>query len=157
MYQHRYDIVIFVRWSHEFLRIAENSALNYFWWFMVVTAFTGTSLSTAIVNGFNEGIAIGQQFQVVVEQTASSIPTEVSATWLNWMIVRVTMVLPTQYLLQLNTFLLASFRMKPCTRAVRGGGKYSIDKKSSIGVRKRLTLHLTLCLFTIRVWWTHPI
>jgi hypothetical protein len=91
---------------------------------MVVSAFTGASLSTAIVNGFNEGIKIGAEIQEVIESTAAAIPTQVSATWLNWMIVRVTIVLPTQYLLQLNTFLFSFFGLKCCTRTVRGGGKF---------------------------------
>jgi hypothetical protein len=91
---------------------------------MVVSAFTGTSFSTAVVNGFNEGIKIGAEIQEVIETTAATIPTQVSATWLNWMIVRVTIVLPTQYLLQMNTFLFSFFGLKCCARTVRGGGKF---------------------------------
>eukprot|EP00529_Nitzschia_sp_RCC80_P002476 CAMPEP_0113497048 /NCGR_PEP_ID=MMETSP0014_2-20120614/30432_1 /TAXON_ID=2857 /ORGANISM="Nitzschia sp." /LENGTH=1750 /DNA_ID=CAMNT_0000390981 /DNA_START=222 /DNA_END=5474 /DNA_ORIENTATION=+ /assembly_acc=CAM_ASM_000159 len=101
---------------------AENSALKYFWWFMVLSAFTGTSLETAVINGFSSGVRIGQELQAVIVTTAQTIPTEVSATWLNWMIVRVSIVLPTQYLLQLNSFLFTSLGLKCCARAVRGGG-----------------------------------
>jgi hypothetical protein len=105
------------------IAIVENSALHYFWWFMVVSAFTGTSFSTAVVNGFNEGIQIGSEIQKVVATAAATIPTQVSATWLNWMIVRSFVVLPTQYLLQLNTFLFSWVGLTCCTRTVRGGGK----------------------------------
>ena len=64
-------------------QIAENSALHYFWWFMLLSAFTGTSFSTAIVNGLDEGLNLGAELQGVIERTASTIPTQVSATWLN--------------------------------------------------------------------------
>jgi hypothetical protein len=102
--------------------LAEESALKYFWWFMVVSAFTGTSLSSAIIEGFQTGLNLGSELQTVITTSASAIPTEVSGTWLNWMIVRLLMVLPTQYLLQMNTFLFTWFRLKCCARAVRGGG-----------------------------------
>jgi hypothetical protein len=102
---------------------SENSALQYFWWFMVISAFTGNLFATALLNGFSDGIQIGAEVQRAVEATADSIPTVVSATWLNWMIVRVTIVLPTQYLLQLNTFLFSFLGLTCCARTVRGGGK----------------------------------
>ena len=89
---------------------------------MVVAAFSGTSFSTAVIEGFNQGIAIGAELQAVVEVVAATIPSQVSATWLNWILVRFTIVLPTQYLLQLNTFLFACMRLKCCSRVVRGGG-----------------------------------
>lgn len=102
--------------------IAEGSAMKYFWWFMVVSAFTGTSLASALIDGFASGIQIGAQAQNVIVASAAAIPNEVSATWLNWMIVRLTMVLPTQYLLQLNSFLFTWLGLKCCARAARGGG-----------------------------------
>lgn len=117
---------ISVKLSHRndlYYTFTENSALNYFWWFMFLTAFTGASLSTAVISGFNEGIRIGAEFQTVIESTAATIPTQVSATWLNWMIVRVTVVLPTQYLLQMNSFIFSWIGLPCCSRAVRGGGK----------------------------------
>ncbi len=61
----------------------ENSALSYFWWFMLLSAFTGTSFSTAVINGFNEGLNLGVEIQKAIETTAATIPTQVSATWLN--------------------------------------------------------------------------
>lgn len=50
---------------------------------MVLSAFTGPSLSTAIINGFDGGLNLGAQLRNVVEETAYSIPSKVSATWLN--------------------------------------------------------------------------
>ena len=90
---------------------------------MLISAFTGASFYTAVVNGFNEGIRIGAEIQEVIESTAAAIPTQVSATWLNWMIVRVTIVLPTQYLLQMNTFVFSWLGLTCCARTVRGGGE----------------------------------
>lgn len=89
---------------------------------MVLAAFSGTSLTTAVINGFNDGIQIGSEIQEAIESTAASIPSLVSATWLNWMIVRFLIILPTQYLLQLNSFVLTCLGLRVCARAVRGGG-----------------------------------
>jgi hypothetical protein len=61
----------------------------------------------------------------------------VSATWLNWMIVRVTIVLPTQYLLQLNTFLFSFLGLTCCARTVRGGGKSRNPLRLSFAVTRR--------------------
>jgi hypothetical protein len=123
---------------------AEGSAMNYFWWFMVVSAFTGTSLSSAIIDGFQSG-QLGSNLRTVVVTSAAAIPTEVSGTWLNWMIVRLLMVLPTQYLLQLNTFIFTWCGLKCCARAFRGGGSggpvpYRIYIDSSV---------VMLCLFAL--------
>ncbi|KAG7368157.1 protein of unknown function DUF221-domain containing protein [Nitzschia inconspicua] len=125
--------------------LAEESALRYFWWFMVVSAFTGTSLSSAIIEGFQSGLNLGSELQTVITTSASVIPTQVSGTWLNWMIVRLSMVLPTQYLLQLNSFLFTWAGLKCCARSVRGGGSggpvpYRIYVDSGV---------VMLCLFAL--------
>jgi hypothetical protein len=128
---------------------------------MLLAAFSGTSLSTAVINGFNEGIQIGAEAQEVIEITAAAIPTQVSATWLNWMIVRFTIVLPTQYLLQMNTFLFSCLGLKCCSRVVRGGGK-------SCGTRKEnklrcisnfflLAIQVLERLCPIEFTWTRPL
>jgi len=102
---------------------AESSALRYFWWFMIVSAFTGTSLASAIIEGFGDGeLDLGSSFQFVIVTAAKKIPTTVSAIWLNWIIVRVSLVLPTQYILQMNTYLFSWLRLKVLARAVQGGG-----------------------------------
>lgn len=125
--------------------LAEESALQYFWWFMVVSAFTGTSLSSAVIDGFQSGLNLGSELQTVITASAAAIPTEVSGRWLNWMIVRLSMVLPTQYLLQLNTFIFTCLGLKCCARSVRGGGSggpvpYRIYVDSGV---------VMLCLFAL--------
>ena len=37
------------------VRYAEYRAIQYYWWFILITAFTGTSLSNMILNGINAG------------------------------------------------------------------------------------------------------
>ena len=99
---------------------AERSALRYFWWFMIVSAFTGTSLASAVIR--DGGLNLGSTFESVLVEAASDIPSIISATWLNWIIVRVSLVLPTQYILQMNAFLFSWLRLKVLVRAVQGGG-----------------------------------
>ncbi|CAB9500392.1 DUF221 domain-containing protein [Seminavis robusta] len=101
---------------------AEFSALKYFWWFMVVSAFSGTSLQRMILEGFNDGISIGKEFQEVMRTIASTIPTQVSASWINWIIVKTSVTAPLSYMLQVNTYLLNWSQLKCCARAVKGGG-----------------------------------
>lgn len=103
------------------LSLTEYRALQYYWWFMVVTAFTSTSLATMVINGFSAG---NLQFNVtdVLAQVASAIPTQISAQWLNWIIVRIGVTLPLHYMLQLNTFLFSCLGWKCCSRLARGGG-----------------------------------
>jgi hypothetical protein len=107
---------------------------------MVLAAFSGTSFSTAVIAGFNEGIKIGAELQRVVAITAETIPSKVSVTWLNWIIVRFTIVLPTQYLLQMNSFVFSFLGLKCCSRVVRGGGGKLLNLKMDIQ-RYRSTSH----------------
>jgi hypothetical protein len=100
---------------------AEHHALQYYWWFMVVIAFSGSSLSVMALNAFNEGQIIDEASNVLTT-IASTIPTQVSSTWINWIIVRTTMTLPLQYLLQVNTFLFHWLGWNCCSRCVMGGG-----------------------------------
>ena len=101
--------------------VAEKAALRYYWWFMVCTAFTGSSLMTMVLNAVNEGQVANSVTEVLIE-IAGTIPTQVSSTWINWIIVRTTMTLPLQYMLQVNTFLFGCIGWKCCARCVVGGG-----------------------------------
>jgi hypothetical protein len=67
-------------------------------------------------------ISIGTQAQQVLARIASAIPTQISAQWLNWIIVRTTITLPLHYLLQINTFVFSCLGWHCCSRMVRGGG-----------------------------------
>jgi hypothetical protein len=112
---------------------------------MVLAAFSGTSFSTAVIAGFNEGIKIGAELQRVVAITAETIPSKVSVTWLNWIIVRFTIVLPTQYLLQMNSFVFSFLGLKCCSRVVRGGGGKLLNLKIDTQ-RYRSTSHTLMLL-----------
>jgi hypothetical protein len=37
------------------VRSAEYMALKYYWWFVLLTAFTGASLTNMVLNGVNAG------------------------------------------------------------------------------------------------------
>ena len=99
---------------------AEFKALQYFWWFMVVTAFSGQLLATMGLKALNEGLSIESEFQSILQQIALTIPSTVSVSWLNWIIFRFTITLPLNYLLQINSFLLHIFGLNCCSRLVRG-------------------------------------
>jgi hypothetical protein len=101
---------------------AEFKALQYFWWFMMTTAFSGQLLATMGLKAFNEGLSIETELQLILRQIAGSIPTTVAVSWLNWIIFRCTITLPMNYLLQFNTFLFHYLGMKCCSRLTRGGG-----------------------------------
>ena len=76
---------------------------------------------TTVLNAFNEGQVATTVTQVLIE-IAGTIPTQVSSTWINWIIVRTTMTLPLQYMLQVNTFIFKWIGWKCCARCVVGGG-----------------------------------
>lgn len=124
---------------------AEGSAMRYFWWFMVVSAFSGTTLASAMIEAFGEELDIGSNVQNAIILSARTIPTTVSVTWLNWIIVRFTLVLPSQYLLQSHIFFLSWLRLNVCARAIQGGGSggpipYRIYVDSAV---------VMLCLFAL--------
>ena len=56
---------------------------------------------TFVLNTLNE-VKIGTTAAEVLLQIAKTVPTQVSATWLNWVILRFTCILPNQYLLQVR-------------------------------------------------------
>jgi hypothetical protein len=98
-------------------------ALQYYWWFMVLTAFTGQILANMALSGFNDGLVVGSQIRTVVVAVAQTIPSHVAANWLNWILFRTLSTLPFSYLLQSNTFLFHVLPgLKCCSRVVRGGG-----------------------------------
>lgn len=97
---------------------AEFKALKYFWWFMVLTAFSGQLLANMALSAINEGF--GSQFQELLRTIAKTIPSQISVNWINWIIFRFTIILPLNYLVQVNTFLFHFFGMYCCARMVRG-------------------------------------
>jgi hypothetical protein len=101
---------------------AEFKALQYYWWFMLITAFSGQLLANMFLQGLNSGLKLGSGFRSVLRDIAETIPSTISADWLNWIIFRLLIIFPLNYLLQVNTYLFSMFGMKCCSRLVRGGG-----------------------------------
>jgi len=89
---------------------------QYYWTFMVVTAFSGTSLAQlgiAYLAGKNEE---NNTFASILVGIAQTLPSQVSANWLNWIILRTFIILPLQYMLQVNTFIFQWLGWKCCRR-----------------------------------------
>lgn len=87
---------------------------------MVLTAFSGPVLANMGLRLFLEGFTVASDFQTVLRDIASTIPSIGSVSWLNWIIFRITVILPLNYLLQVNTFIFHIFGMNCCSRLVRG-------------------------------------
>ena len=66
----------------------EYTAMQYYWYFMVVTAFTNNLLWQMLLRAINTGLNLGSDFADVVRTVAATVPTVISATWLNWCILR---------------------------------------------------------------------
>jgi hypothetical protein len=90
----------------------EDNALQFYWYFMLVTAFTGSTLATMLLEGFKDALTT----------VAQTIPTSQAPVWLNWMITRTFITLPMNYLFQLMTFLYGCIKFKWLNRVMRGGG-----------------------------------
>ena len=101
---------------------AEYKALQYYWWFMLFIAFTGTLIASMILRGINDGLRIGSELRTVLREIASSIPGALSFTWMNWIIFQALVVLPCNYLLQANTFIFSFLGWNCCSRVTQGGG-----------------------------------
>jgi Calcium-dependent channel, 7TM region, putative phosphate len=103
------------------IHMAEKRAIRYYWFFMLVTAFTGTSLATVVYEGVVASLDVGGTLKDVLRSVASTVPTTVSAQWLSWIIFRTGITLPYNYLLQFNNFLYSSVGFNCCARATTGG------------------------------------
>lgn len=60
---------------------------------MVVTAFSGSSLLTAALAGIDQG-KVDTSVSAILREISDRLSKEVSATWINWIILRTTIVLP---------------------------------------------------------------
>jgi len=100
---------------------AEYKALIYFWYFMTIAAFSTTLVSNMFLNGLNHG-RLGGEFREVIREIARTIPYENSVVWLNWIIFRFTILLPVNYLLNVNAFIFDAINFKCCARVAMGGG-----------------------------------
>jgi len=101
---------------------AEETAIEYYWWFMLVTIFIGSSLGKMILNALNETKDENNNLSSVLIRSAASLATQTSANWLNWIIFRTFLTLPLQYMLQMNSFVFGFLGWRCCRRCVMGGG-----------------------------------
>ncbi|KAG7355019.1 protein of unknown function DUF221-domain containing protein [Nitzschia inconspicua] len=99
----------------------EDNALRFYWYFMLVTAFTGSTLATMLIDGLMSG-NVGSQFKTALTSIARTIPTSQAPVWMNWIVTRTFITLPMNYLFQLMTFVYGSIRFKWLNRVMRGGG-----------------------------------
>jgi len=101
---------------------AEYIALQYYWFFMIMTAFSGTFIATTALNYLNSKRGDDTSFASVLRDIAGTLPTQVSATWLNWIIFRTLLILPLGYMIQSNVFAFQWLGWKCCRRCAMGGG-----------------------------------
>jgi hypothetical protein len=101
---------------------AERRAMQYFWWFMVLTAFTGPMLAYWVIGAVNKSQRLGDGLREVLIRIAGTTPTLIAANWLNWIIYRFTIILPINFLLQFNTFFFSFLGLNCCSRLTIGGG-----------------------------------
>ena len=102
---------------------AERRALQYFWWFMVITAFAGPMLAYWILGAvYYKDETLNGGLRKMLLAIAGTTPTTIAATWINWIIYRFTIILPINFLLQFNTFLFSFLGCNCCARLTIGGG-----------------------------------
>jgi hypothetical protein len=102
------------------LAAAEGIALKYYWWFMLITAFSASYIVSMITSALSSG-DFQKSTQELLTQIANTLPTNTSFFWLNWLILRFSMTLPSSYLMQVNTFIFHSLGWKCCVRMASGG------------------------------------
>eukprot|EP00531_Pseudo-nitzschia_arenysensis_P017328 CAMPEP_0116148558 /NCGR_PEP_ID=MMETSP0329-20121206/18442_1 /TAXON_ID=697910 /ORGANISM="Pseudo-nitzschia arenysensis, Strain B593" /LENGTH=1181 /DNA_ID=CAMNT_0003644741 /DNA_START=112 /DNA_END=3657 /DNA_ORIENTATION=- len=100
---------------------AEEKALLFYWYFMLVTAFTGSYLVQMLIAILLEG-NVSDELRDILGKVAGSMVTQQAPVWINWIIVRTFNVLPLSYLLQLMTFVYGWLRIHWFNRVMRGGG-----------------------------------
>jgi hypothetical protein len=133
-------------------RSAEDKALKYFWFFMMLTAFTGTALAQMLSEVFLNSQSFGAELKDVLVAVADSIPTQQASVviflicllviithfalilinpyisivkapvWMNWLIVKFTYTFPFMYMFQANTFGFSIIQWPCCARLMAGGG-----------------------------------
>lgn len=100
------------------LQNAEYKALQYYWIFILVTAFASTSLTNMALKIYDSGQLSAT---LTLMEVADTIPLQQSITWLNWILVRFLFVIPLNYLLNINNFLFSMIGWKCCARILSGG------------------------------------
>jgi Calcium-dependent channel, 7TM region, putative phosphate len=89
---------------------------------MVFTAFSGNALANMGINALTQGLDVSNDIKYLFIDIAQTIPTVVAVSWLNWILMRLLIILPLNHLLQITSFIY-DFLGLPClSRAMRGGG-----------------------------------
>mmetsp|Transcript_24476 Transcript_24476/g.59936 ORF Transcript_24476/g.59936 Transcript_24476/m.59936 type:complete len:1293 (+) Transcript_24476:346-4224(+) len=102
---------------------AERCAHQYFWWFMLFTAFAGPMLAYWVLGAiYYKDDSLQGGLRKMLLAIAGTTPTTIAATWINWIIYRFTIILPINFLLQFNTFMFACLGCNCCSRLTIGGG-----------------------------------
>jgi hypothetical protein len=128
---------------------AERRAMQYFWWFMVLTAFTGPMLAYWVLGAVNKSQRLGEGLREVLIRIAGTTPTLIAANWLNWIIYRFTIILPINFLLQFNTFLFSFLGLNCCSRLTIGGGPGGpVPYRIFVGTKLILLVDLLRCLLS---------
>jgi hypothetical protein len=91
-----------------------------YWYFMLVTAFTGSTLATMLIGALTTG-ELQTTLKDALIVVARTIPTSQAPVWLNWIIVRTLYTLPMNYLCQAMTWLYGILPCKWLNRVMRGG------------------------------------
>lgn len=99
---------------------AERYALLLYWYFMLVTAFTGTALANLFFTWINAERTAEESIRATLNAVAASIPNTLAPTFLNWIIMRYSFTWPGGYLFQMNAFITRALNMKWCNRIMRG-------------------------------------
>jgi hypothetical protein len=80
-----FKYMAFMLGSASTIQNGEDNALKFYWYFMLVTAFTGSTLASMLLRGLFEG-NFSQEFKDGLTSVARTIPTSQAPVWLNWMI-----------------------------------------------------------------------
>ena len=81
---------------------AEKWALSAYWWFMALTAFSGSSILNMVLAGIEAETLDDTSVTKVMNEISAELAKGVAPSWIYWIILRTTIVLPANYLLQVK-------------------------------------------------------
>jgi len=102
------------------LQEADGYALQYYWVFNLVIAFTGPALANMIINAVNTGDGSKYYYKMLTD-VADTLPKQTSFVWINVMITRSLISLPVMYLLQFLPLICHIMRLRYFKLLLTGG------------------------------------
>jgi hypothetical protein len=108
-------------------RAAEDKALTYFWFFMMVTAFTGTTLAQMLSEVILNSASLGKELKQVLAGVADSIPTQQASATNNFWIPLI--IIATRF----------AFLQLPICIALKGPG---LDELACCQVHVHFSIHV---------------